>query len=131
MVSAIETLYLEKKENEKYTYQIRNMEDEMMECESLDELIFCIRQNIGKFTTEDVYLCLNKSIYYEMTGRGNSILRNRTITRDYENKIYITKLNNEDGMPEFYSFTSEQMFPAMWNGRGSRGISLYAGSFQG
>ena len=21
-------------------------------------------------------------------------------------------------MPEFYSFTSEQMFPAMWNGRG-------------
>lgn len=96
----------------------------MMECESLDELIFCIRQNIGKFTTEDVYLCLNKSIYYEMTGRGNSILRNRTITRDYENKIYITKLNNEDGMPEFYSFTSEQMFPAMWNGRGSGNISI-------
>ena len=124
VVSAIETLYLEKKENEKYTYQIHNMEDEMMECESLEELIFCIRQNIGKFTTEDVYLCLNKSIYYEMTGRGNSILRNRTITRDYENKIYITKLNNEDGMPEFYSFTSEQMFPAMWNGRGS-GEYLY------
>lgn len=124
VASAIETLYLEKKENEKYTYQIHNMEDEMMECESLEELIFCIRQNIGKFTTEDVYLCLNKSIYYEMTGRGNSILRNRTITRDYENTIYITKLNNEDGMPEFYSFTSEQMFPAMWNGRGS-GEYLY------
>ena len=42
VVSAIETLYFEKKENEKYTYQIRNMEDEMMECESLEELIFCI-----------------------------------------------------------------------------------------
>lgn len=122
--SAIETLYLEKKENEKYTNQIRNMEDEMMECETLEELIFCIRQNIGKFTTEEVYLCLNKSIYYEMTGRGNSVLRSRTVTRDYEKKVYITKLSDEEGMPEFFSFTSEQMFPAMWNGNGS-GEYLY------
>lgn len=107
-------LYAENQNRERYSRAIRNMDDEMSECETLQELVFCIRQNLEKMTTEDVYLCLNQSVYFEMTGHGASGYRNRSIVKKYGSKVYTTIISRQEGMPSFEPFDTAQMFPAIW-----------------
>lgn len=111
----VEKLYLSNIKSERYNFAIRNLEDGMMECETLEELVFCLRQKMSTVAPEDMYLCLNKSIYDEMSGRGDAPFRKRNVVQDYEERVYMTKISREEGMPEFQPFDTEQMFPGIWD----------------
>lgn len=106
-------IYVEKRQDEQYNRLIRDMEDEMMECETLQELVFCIRQNISKTLTEDVWLCLNQSVYFEMTGSGNVQYTRRSLVKVYEDSQYTTKISHEDGIPVFEPI-EKNMYPSVW-----------------
>lgn len=111
----IEKLYLSGIKGERYNFAIRNLEDGMMECETLEELVFCLRQQMNLVAPEEIYLCLNRSIYDEMYGRGDGRFRQRNVVQDYEDRVYMTKISREEGMPEFTPFDTEQMFPPIWD----------------
>lgn len=111
----IEKLYENNIRTERYNFSIRHLEDGMMECETLEELVFCLRQKMNTVAPEDMYLCLNKSVYEEMSGRGDIHVRQRNMVQDYEYRVYMTKISREDGMPEFEAFDTELMFPDIWD----------------
>lgn len=111
----IEKLYENNIRTERYNFSIRHLEDGMMECETLEELVFCLRQKMNTVAPEDMYLCLNKSVYEEMSGRGDIHVRQRNMAQDYEYRVYMTKISREDGMPEFEAFDTELMFPGIWD----------------
>ncbi|MGN0341738.1 MAG: diguanylate cyclase domain-containing protein [Roseburia sp.] len=110
----IEEMYLERQNYEAFSWLVRAMDDEMMECETLPELIFCMRQSLQKITPEHIYLCLNKTVYQEMTGLNRAKLLNQGKITEYEDQIYMTPINKAEGMPEFESFHKEELFPDMW-----------------
>lgn len=115
----IDEMYLEKRNNEDFTWLIRIMDDEMMECETLQELIFCMRPILQKLSSESIYLCLNRSVYFEMTGYDRSRFLKKSYITDYEEQIYMTPITNGEGMPEFESFSKDELFPHMWDEGGS------------
>ena len=110
----IEEMYMERQSSVGFNFMVRIMDDEMMECETLQELIFCVRPYLQRLTTESIYLCLNRTVYHEMTGFDHTRLLKKNMISDYENQIYMTPITKGDGMPEFESFNRDEMFPYMW-----------------
>lgn len=108
-------IYADKKRDERYNRLIRNMEDAMMECETLQELVFCIRQSISKILSEEIYLCLNQSVYYDMTGVGNVQYMKKSLVKGYEDFLYITKISHEDGIPIFEPLEKERLFYGLFD----------------
>lgn len=115
----VEKLYLSNVKEGRYNFIIRTLEDSMMECETLQELVYCLRQKMSTVAQEDMYLCLNQSVYDEMAGKGDAQFRQRNVVKEYESRVYMTKISREDGVPAFTAFDTELMFPGIWDpGRG-------------
>lgn len=124
--SFIRKLYVEKMHDEKYNRLIRDMDNEMMECETLQELVFCVRQSIGTIQQEEIWLCLNASVYFDMTSGGSLQYTQRMLVKEYDDQIYATKISHEMGLPVFEPIERKKLAPkaCIKEGKAS-GIYLY------